>query len=56
MRTIKFICDSKEIINGQFEIEHLQTFSKNTKSIVIVPNYAKIENGIIEYFNEANHE
>ena len=42
--------DKKEVDGGQFPIEQLQEFSKNTKSIVAIKDYAVIIDGVVSFY------
>ena len=47
---VLFTTNKKEVDSGQFPIEQLQEFSKNTKSIVAIKDYAVIIDGVVSFY------
>lgn len=49
---VVFVASRKEINSGNYKIDELKTFSKNTGIRVLIPKYAEIENGKIKYLEQ----
>ena len=47
---ILFTLNRKEIDGGQFPIEALQEFSKKTKAVIAVKDYAVIVDGVVSFY------
>jgi hypothetical protein len=51
-KMLTFACEKRIIDSGQFKIEDLKKFSINTSSKIIIPGFAIIESGKIEYIDK----